>query len=290
MRDKLHEISAANEAFGGGNVERYTLHCSRIRNPRHHIALAPFGAPVPDTAPPLRVAVLLHLFYADLWPELRRYLLVLQGTPFRLYVSLNRDSAAAEVVRDIKALHPGADLRYVENRGFDVGAHWQSLETIELQAFDVVLLLQTKRNRHTRVGPAWRRNLLEALAGSAERWRENLWAFARNPRLGIIGSGLHRNSFDPWNYTEMKQVLQALGMPESFDALKPCYEHVAGTMFLIRAHLLAEMHARTRGEIAFERHEDLSLRKRFDRSTAHAMERAFGMYARWRGYEILWRP
>jgi hypothetical protein len=34
----------------------------------------------------------------------------------------------------------------------------------------------------------------------------------------------------------------------------------------------------------------LGIARRSDESLAHAMERAFGLYVRWRGFEILWRP
>jgi len=289
MRDELYRISCANEAYGGGDVQRYRLHRSRIRNPRHHVQITDFRSDIPHGVPPTRVAVLLHLYYLEMWAELERYLLPLAGTLFQLYVTVSRDANADEVVRQVKRSYPDAKVLCVENRGFDIGAHWLNLDTVDLRSFDLVLLLQTKKNNHTRIGPVWRRTLLDALMGTPGRWRDNLWTFAEHRNVGMIGSGLHRNSFDIWAYDEMKRLLEMLGMPTNFDQVKRFYEHVSGTMFLIRAELLAEMHAKTRDRIVFERYENLSLRKRFDLTYAHAMERAFGMYVRWRKFEILWR-
>jgi lipopolysaccharide biosynthesis protein len=206
-------------------------------------------------------------------------------------VTAGRNGNPEEVFREIRQIDPDADCRFVENRGLDVGAHWQHLDTIDLRSHDLALFLHSKKSQRTLVGHVWRKNLFGALLGTPDRWRDNLWAFAEDPRLGMIGSGLHRNSFDRWDYEEMRQVVEALEMPTSFDVLKGCYESVSGTMFLMRADLLAEMHAKTRDKLVFEPYESLSLHKRVvDGSLAHAMERAFGMYVRWRGFKILWRP
>lgn len=289
MEDRIYRVSCANEAYGGDDFDRYRLHRGRLHNPRHHLAFTEFRSAAPNGVPPIRVAVLLHIFYQEMWPELRRYLAALKGTAFQLFVSVNRDTISQDVLSGILEFDPTAQIRYVENRGFDIGGHWQNLEGVKLQDFDVALLLQTKKNNHTRIGHKWRKNLLEALMGTPDQWRDNLWAFVEQPNVGMIGSGLHRNSFDFWTYGGVRDVLRALEMPTDFDKLKLCYEHVAGTMFLIRANLLGEMHAKTNGRIPFETYGSLPLYKRFDLTYAHAMERAFGMYVRWRGFTTLWR-
>jgi tetratricopeptide (TPR) repeat protein len=289
--DEWLRLASVDETFGAGDAHRCAMLRGRISNPRHHLQVAPFHDAAPAGTPPTRVLVLVHLFHPALWPEIRdRLATSLRGTPFRLRVSLGGPSNFDAVLPGLRALDADVQVVRVENRGFDVGGHWQNLERVDLQAFDVVMLLQTKESRHTRVGPVWRRNLMHALMGSAARWRDNLCAFADNQRLGMIASALHQSSFHSWSYPEMQQVLRALGMPLEFDALKAVHRFATGTMFMIRADLLAEMHAKTRRKIEFERYERLSVRKRRDDSYAHAMERAFGMYVLWRGYEILWRP
>ncbi len=289
LRDEIHRVSCNNEAFGGRDPERFQRHRNSISNERHHLRITPFER-MAVQPPPLRTLVLVHLFYPELWPEIRDYLRSLQGTRFELCVAVGDRSDSSDVERAVREFEPKARVRRVENRGFDIGAHWQNLADIDLKGFDVVLLLQSKKSSHTRIGDVWRNNLTRSLIGTPERWHANLHAFAQQPRLGMIASALHQSSFHSWQYIEMKQVLQTLGLPTRFDALKDYQEFVTGTQFAIRADLLAEMHSKTRDRIAFEPYESLSLRQLREHTLAHAMERAFGLYVRWRDYEILWRP
>ena len=284
----FHRISAACEAFGERRAEVFISHRNRHSNSRHHITLTPFE-PAPQNTPPLHTAVLLHLFYPDLWPEICEHLQSLRGTNFQLFVSTTLDRLDTDIVADMKALDPDVQIFTVENRGFDVGAHWQTLEHVDLSAFDVALLLQSKKSNHIKTGHLWRDNLMQALIGSPERWRANLQLLHNSADIGMIGSVFHHNSMDEWFYPEMRSVIRALGMPERFDELKSHYQYVGGTMFLIRASLLREMHEKTRDKLMFEPYEQLSVAKRMDKTLAHAMERAFGLYTCWRGYRIIWR-
>jgi lipopolysaccharide biosynthesis protein len=261
-----------------------------LSRPRHHLSIAPFATSTSVPTPALRVIVLLHLFHPEQWPEFRERLSTIRGGATQLLVAIPEGFEAEACIVDILAFDAKARIVRVANRGFDVGSHWQALDTIDLRTFDVAMLLQAKKSSHTRIGPIWRRNLVNALIGTPERWRDNLRAFASNPQVGMIGSAWHQSSFHPWTYPAMGEVLRALQMPTRFDEIKPIHEFVAGSMFMVRAPLLAEMHERTRGTIAFEPYELLGIARRSDESLAHAMERAFGLYVRWRGFEILWRP
>lgn len=249
----------------------------------------PQGLELSEVARSQRIAVLLHLFYPALWDDFSDQLHRLKASRVRLFVTVGVNGLPERVRQALYDIDESAVIKTVENRGFDIGAHWQSLDSIDLKAFDLVMLLQSKRSDHIASGAAWRTNLRDALMGSWAVWQANLEAFAKNPRLGLIGSLLHRGYRDSWQYKAMREVLEALGLPTQFDAIRPLYEYVSGTMFIIRAHLLAEMHERTRSKLHFPLYEELSVGHRLDHSLAHAMERAFGIYTRWRGYDIGWR-
>jgi len=288
----LCRTAASLESHTSRNAEKAAAWLSELR-PRHHLKLlAPPAAagpmPIPAQGPP-RVAVLLHLYYPDLWDEFWPRLQALQGSGARLFITTGPHGLPEAIARAARQLDPQAAFRAVDNWGFDVGAHWQSLDYIDLGQFDLVLLLQSKKSKHLRMGHSWRANLLHALLGSPDIWQANLAAFSANPQLGMLGSALHRSSHDGWQYPAMRQALQALGMPTDFDTLKHHYAYVGGSMFLIRAHLLADMHKQTRRRLQFPRYEQLSIGHRLDYSLGHAMERAFGLYTSWRGYEAAWR-
>ncbi len=280
--------------------ERYTqrrdasvvewLHQSPAFFPRAGlVVLPPPGVAVSTEATPLRVVVLLHLFYPELWGEFEPLLQSLRGSQFRLRVTVGDRGVPDSLRHALRELDPEMVIQPVLNQGFDIGAHWQSLDSVDLSQFDVVVLLQSKRSAHIRSGAAWRANLCGALMGSPAVWQANLAAFAENPQLGMIGSLFHRGYRDSWQYRAMGDVLTTLGLPTAFEAIQPIYEYVEGTMFMIRAPLLAEMHQRTRGRLNFKSYDELSIGHRLDHSLSHAMERAFGIYTRWRGYHIGWR-
>lgn len=253
------------------------------------VVLPPAGSTASAQAPKLRVVVLLHLFYPELWDEFEPLFQSLRGTQVHLRVTVGDRGVPDALAQTLHALDPDMVIQPVVNKGFDIGAHWQSLDAVDLTQFDVVVLLQSKRSTHLRSGAAWRANLCDALMGSQAVWQANLAAFAQDPQLGMVGSLFHRGYRDSWQYRAMGEVLTTLGVPTSFEAIHPIYEYVEGTMFMMRAHLLAEMHQRTRHRLDFPSYEELSIGHRLDRSLSHAMERAFGIYTRWRGYHIGWR-
>jgi lipopolysaccharide biosynthesis protein len=287
-RDELLRLLAANQSYGAGDVQRYASLRNAIRNPRHHIEVTPFEDRHTGP-PPLRVLVLVHLHYADLWPELRAALEHVRGTRADLAVAVHDASAVVDAL-SLAGLFEQVTVRRVANRGFDIGGHWQLLDEIDLGRYDVVMLLQGKKSGHTRVGASWRRHLVASLVGTRERWLDNLQAFADDARLGAIGSALHQSSFHGWQHPQMRDVLQALQMPLEFDALQAAHRFVSGSMLLIRAPMLATIHERTRKAIVFEDYERISLRRRMDDSFAHAIERALGMFVLSSGYRFLWRP
>jgi lipopolysaccharide biosynthesis protein len=286
MQDELCRLACANESYGGGDLAHYLELRKRSARARHHLTITPFAT---GAAPALRAIALLHLFHQDQWPEFRERLAALHGDGPQLVVAIPEEIDGDATIAEIKAFDPAAKIVRVANRGFDIGSHWQVLDTIDLSGFDVALLLQTKKSTHTRVGPIWRRNLVDALIGSRSRWLDNLHLLATQPRIGMIGSAWHQTTFHPWTYPAMRDVLRALQMPTRFDEIKAIHEFTAGSMFMIRADLLRQLHVKTRAAVVFESYASLSVARRGDDSLAHAMERAFGLYTRWRGFEIAWR-
>lgn len=288
LHDALHRTCAANAAYQQ-QVRPFERHMGVLRRERDRVVPVTFGTASSNDGARLRAAVLVHLFYPELWPELARHLRSLDGTDFELFVSVAARHAGSGIEATIRDGFPGADVGYVENRGFDVGAHWQTLRRCDLSRFDVVLLLQSKMSSHVRVGDAWRQNLLGSLIGTPDIWRDNLRMLSSDPHVGMIASAFHRNTRDVLICDEMRRTLEAVGMPTGFDQLKDHYEFVGGTMMILRAHLLADIYERTVSRIAFEPYETLTLARRRDATFAHAVERVLGMYVGWRGYRTIWR-
>ena len=110
---------AANMAFDGEELRRYpelALGFTQLQETRRD---AP-ERPGPSTA------VVLHLHYAELWPEIA-FLLKRWRARFQLFVTMTREDDA--LARRISDDFPAAKVDVVENRGRDVRPFLQLLES-----------------------------------------------------------------------------------------------------------------------------------------------------------------
>lgn len=230
----------------------------------------------------MKVVVVAHVFYPEVWPELA--VCIRNVGACDLVVTYVDEESVAEARRDF----PSARFIRCENRGYDVWPFVKALKVLDLDRYDLVVKLHTKRNIErahvfaiggTRLnGSAWRDRLL-GFVKTPEAWAKTLAAFG-DPQVGMVAG---------------RQVV--FGRKESG---KECYDaavhelrekfaisarrgglFVGGTMFAVRAVLLrpfadfpftAEMFAVSCG------HESTTY--------AHLMERMFGLAVSGQGFRI----
>ena len=227
--------------------------------------------------PPLKAAVIVHAYYPELWPEIFNLLKPWDGA-FGLYVTVpaHADASFADAIR---AEWPGAVLSSVENRGRDMAPFLTTATRAIDDGYSLICKVHTKKSPHLGRGHFWRRDMLIKLLGkfSVEQIRHS---FRQNAALGIIApeghvlSGTHR--FRP-NKRHLTELLKKLGHDED----PTPFVFSAGSMFWIRAdamRLLLNLKLRS---IDFEVE-----RGQLDGTLAHALERAFPLAARLRGYRI----
>ena len=228
-------------------------------------------------APTLSFAVVLHLYYRDLWPEFA-WCLGRLSQPFHLIVTTNE--ADPDFERDVRAVFPDTEIHVMENRGRDVGPFMELLRRGHLDRFDAVCKLHGKRSAmrgpRALLGHIWRRANLIDLAGSEEQVSHILRRFREDPGVGMIGSprfhfpNEHFDEEGLWgeNREKVFGLIRRLG----FDPLGQRPEYFAGTMFWI-----------ARKQLQVLRGLDLSISDfkpesgAIDGTVAHAMERLFGM-------------
>lgn len=219
----------------------------------------------PDPAK-LRVAVVIHLFYSDQWPE---FLAALGnfGQPFRLFVSLPPESGFAPA---ILADFPDAIVRPMRNVGRDVAPFLRFLP--DLQDFDLVCKLHTKRSEVGHRG--WRQSLVDGLIGSPAIVRDYLDAFAREPDLILAGPRSAYVDGKSHLYANTRAIIAQHGNPP------PDWGFFAGTMFWCRPQVFAGL-PEVYPQDAFVAHADR------DGQTEHVVERAFGVIACQSGKKIM---
>ena len=230
-----------------------------------------------------KIAVHLHLFYTDQLEDFIRRLTSFGNIAYDLYVTVIEDN------EDIKAriyeFKPDAKIWVVDNLGYDVGPFIDFLHKINLDDYDYVLKIHTKRapknvytfNKERRFNmKLWREVLLDALLSSHRAIENNLKLLANNPNIGMIGSKYllvenNIKSIDKKIEAEMTKL--GLGIPQN-------KLFISGTMFWVRASLMKPF--------LYYNLEDFSVSESHihDDTLAHVLERVFGLSVISAGYHI----
>lgn len=243
-----------------------------------------------DPARPLRIAVIIHLFYTELARELLDYAGNLPSE-FDLIITTT-DDAKAKVIRDIidERADPRistVDIRVLpSNRGRDMGAFFVGCRDVLIPGrYDVVFKIHSKKTvqENVNAGNFFRRHQLMNLLNS-EGYAANLLAlFQREPGLGIayaptihIGyPTLGRGWFA--NKGEAKKMSERIGIRVPFDDPSPLAPY--GCMFAFRPEAL-----RLLTDVDWTYRDYPSPKEHLDGSIAHVQERLFSYAAAEIGY------
>lgn len=137
----------------------------------------------PLPPPQVRVALVAHAFYPELVPELLRcHRWLPLGSPLHLTTTPQSYGAVCAATSGV----PGVTIHIVPNRGRDIAPFLEVLDSGELDAFDAVLKLHTKRSMHLWDGDIRRRLFYLALAGGPARVHRILTLFEA-ASTGIVG-------------------------------------------------------------------------------------------------------
>lgn len=223
-----------------------------------------------------RCAVLLHVYYPDLWDEIAMRLRGLERIAYDLYVNAvdgrtTRDWQA-QVVREF----PGAQVFASPNLGQDVGGTVSLLRHVDLSRYGLVCKIHTKKSTYNPEGGArWRHDLLRACL---ENPRDVFGIFDTRPEVTMLGSGQRVMVGNGMNQRECERLCDRLKV----DRRHANSPWVAGCMFWCRPYILQALKDAkiTQDEFVFAYGHDGTL--------AHAIERVFGALAASRG-EIHWR-
>lgn len=224
----------------------------------------------------MRVAVVLHLYYQDLWQEFSNYLRKSGMGEFDLYISFTREAAPAmdtlKVQNHILREYPEAHFLTVENKGLDIGAFLMVLKTCITfgKEYDLVLKLHSKKSLHS-CGPLY-----------GERWRKELYQpllidtcgildfLEKNGQVGMIGSKQHISNFEGMNGPAIDDLKELLGLNTNNKFF------VGGTMFWVRYPILTQYLSISKIEEILAKLESGYFTDLDTPRYTHAMERIFG--------------
>lgn len=239
----------------------------------------------------MRIAVLMHLFYQDLWSELAGYVANLR-LPYDLYVNLAEGNPRTPLLtRTIQNRFSGARVLATENRGRDIGGFLRLIAAVLAsgEKYDSVILMHSKKTIHQppHHGLYWRTSLLRSILGWPDRATEVALTFVKDPDLGMVGS--QDWLFNDENRPDLSSQQNRKYIDEYCRRLElhtNRSDFIAGTMFWARAEPFLGV---------FARHDPLAMAAELEpgdhrddgRPTrTHALERVFGYIVTAQGYTI----
>lgn len=199
-----------------------------------------------------RICIICHIHYPELWREIRKYLgNLLKYSDFDLFVTLTEKSQhmQEEIISsfDNKKERNRGYIKNISlvtnNNGADILPFIETINKINLDNYDLVYKIHTKRNlpelfdtpaninKKFYIGKMlWRNFLLSAILGK-KTTKKVLLAF-KNKKNGSVGFKPLIASFDT-KKSSMPLLAERTGVQNIQN-----YHFFAGTIFAIRAHIL----------------------------------------------------
>ena len=233
----------------------------------------------------LSLAVHLHLYYVDMWPEIKDYLSNIGEYAYDLYVTLSAENPELEA--EIKKFKPEAQVWVVENRGYDVGAFVYFLNHIRLSDYDYILKIHTKNttrdvlthvNHFYLKNSEWSKLLWDGVLKTRERVKEIIELLS-DESVGMVGSWFLVTKTLK-NTNQVTESCHSIMRKMGFVVPKKI-AFIPGTMFWVKSKLMEPI----KNNFQLTDFEE-SGASGVDGSMAHAMERVFGSIVDSRGYQI----
>jgi lipopolysaccharide biosynthesis protein len=261
---------------------------------------------------PRDLAVVVHLYYPDLWPEIvaalrasLRALLRASNLDADLFVTLTHrpdadqggDQGAAACAADqiadpidehtptatlaarIRADWPGAQVITMPNHGRDIFPFVHLVNAGLLDPYRAICKIHTKRSPHRQDGEAWRRHLIAGILPGAET-APLLGRFLADGAAGLwVANGQHYTDMRWWgsNRDGVARLLRRIGIRPDPDALS----FPAGSIYWVKPMLITLIRGLRLDLTDFEVEAG-----QLDGTTAHAFERVLGYLIGAAGLEI----
>jgi lipopolysaccharide biosynthesis protein len=191
---------------------------------------------------PLRIAVHIHLYYADSLDQICAYLGNIDS-PFDVYITITNPRTEALVRKLFSTLSKIENLHiiHVPNIGRDIGPFIIELADV-IDQYDLLLHIHGKRSDSVWWGHLWREYLLEHCLGSAGYVNHIINEFRNDHQLGIISPPVYPplKAHMTWGGDDQKEwcqefLDQVVGRHSAIPALPSSPYFPAGSFFWARA-------------------------------------------------------
>lgn len=233
-----------------------------------------------------RLAVVIHLYYVDTFPEIAALIASREQV---LDVLVTMPPENKDYSDEILKYFPNARIFIVENRGRDIRPFLMLLENGALDPYDAVCKLHGKKSSNPRqleqYGDYWRRRSFFDLLGRQEAMDWICERLESDPRLGMIGPRVFRYPREiytlerSWGENEpaVLSLIEKMGQAQASFTL----DFFAGSMFWVRPAALAPLRRLNLAHTSFEPESG-----KLDGALEHAVERIFIAAAKISGYRV----
>lgn len=227
-------------------------------------------------------AVVLHLYYGDLFNELRSEYLknVAQAD---IFISV-RFNVSLAILEEITRAYPNSYLMKADNRGRDIYPFLLALEKLVGYGYNYACKLHTKKSKHREDGRQWRNQIMNCLVGGKHSLSEAKAHFGNDAKVGILipRYSIHDLS-EPDLHVDNVVWLDCLLARMGCSRYKGTYgfEFSAGSMFWFRVDALRGLLDLGIGA------DDFAIETgQLDGTLAHALERLFLLTAAEQGFQF----
>lgn len=214
----------------------------------------------------MKSAIVLHLYYQDLWEEFKEALLPILSDTVDLYVTVINPED--KYLKDILTVTDKVEV--VPNRGMDIGPFLLTYKKIRGK-YTTITKIHSKKSLHTvGIGEHWRRTLYTPILEAHQSLSEYIQEYIEPV---MVGAGLYTISSeqDPGRNTEELQKHIRNICKELNVVTKGSF--IAGTMFMVNDIYMNSIFTDDMIDKIYDMFEENYVR---DNSAAHAMERVFG--------------
>ncbi len=216
------------------------------------------------------ILAVVHIYYPEMWDELKSCLNNIT-LPYDLYVTTVEQNQYLQ--DDVINFKSDAHFEVVENRGYDVGPFIHIINQINLDKYEYVIKLHTKRDlkagHHFRglMGSKWRNKLLSFLKNK-EHFIECINNFKNNPKIGML---THYKVIVTQDFYDKKAQQQFLKFIQEKNWPIINSRFVAGTIFIARSVIFKDLQELKLQEILFP-----TSNNNRECQLAHVIERLLG--------------
>lgn len=237
----------------------------------------------------IKIAVLIHLFYTDMWDEMCVYLDNLGDHDYDLHINLVDGFYSSGDIEKIKKYRKNVNIITSPNNGVDVGGFLRQYRTITVD-YDLILKIHTKKSIGTpekpsdmvrvygrddavKRGTEWFDRLMGGVLKSKNQVKDIIELLSEDGPFGM--SGLDTESYAGPNIQYIKTVANTISIPVEFNGSQiKNSKFVGGTIFWVKNDIMKKYLTEDNINKLLEMLPD---GYNNEPSYSHALERLFGL-------------